>query len=335
MASTGIPHTGESAAEVTPAAGRRRRLTDLPESSALFVLLGALIIFFSLQSPYFLSYGNGVNILTALAVTGIIAAPMTLLLIGGQFDLSIGSAFSFCGVVMAHVAVTNGVWWGVVAALFAGLFIGLINGFFVTVVGVNPLITTLATLAIFSGAAKLLSGGTTVTLKNFEFLGLTRPIFDIPTSVFIFVVIALLFAGILRYTVYGRSMYAIGSNTAAARLVGIRFKTILYTGFVLTSLCVALGALINVSQLSAAPNTSGLGLELSVITAVILGGASLGGGRGTILGTVIGLLIIGVVNNGLTLLNVDSFWQEVSRGALLLLAVTVDQIRARSFVRFN
>ncbi len=311
----------------TPAPARRRR--RIPETSALIAVLALLMVFFGLKSPYFFNYDNFINILTAVAIIGIIAAPVTLLLVAGNFDLSVGSGMSFCGVIMAVVAEKQGVGAGVATALACGVAIGCLNGFFVTAVGVNPLITTLATLSVLSGAAKLLGGGETQSVAHFGWLGLTRPLADIPLPVYIFLGTALLTWATMRYTVYGRTMYAIGANPVAARLAGIRSKRMIFIGFVLTGLAVAVAALINASQLSAAPNTAGLGLELSVITAVILGGASLAGGRGTMLGTLLGLLIIGVVNNGLTLLNVDAFWQEVARGALLLLAVSFDQLRLR------
>jgi ribose transport system permease protein len=138
-----------------------------------------------------------------------------------------------------------------------------------------------------------------------------------------------LFWFLTRYTVFGRSMYATGANPAAARLVGIRSKRNIVVAFVLIGLCVALSALIQVSQLGAASHNNGLGLELAVITAVVLGGTSLAGGRGTVPGTLLGLLIIGVLDNGLVLKNVDPFWQDVARGGLLLFATSFDQLRLR------
>jgi ribose transport system permease protein len=147
--------------------------------------------------------------------------------------------------------------------------------------------------------------------------------------VLILAVVIAVFWFIMRYTVYGRSMYAIGSNPVAARLTGIRSKRLIFAGFLLSGLCVSLGGLILVSQLGAASPTSGTGYELQVITAVVLGGASLAGGRGTILGTALGLLIVGVLNNGLILLNIDAYWQQVAQGTLLIAAVSFDRLRVR------
>jgi ribose transport system permease protein len=300
----------------------------VPETAALIVVLIALGIFFTITSPYFLNYDNIVNILTAAAVTGIIAAPATMLLIAGQFDLSVGSAAAFCGAVLASLALHNDIYYSVLIAVLAGLGIGLLNGFLVTQIGINALITTLGTLAVFRGLTQVLTDGQTLSIEGFSW-ATSRPLFDIPTPVFMFIGIALLFWFMSRYTVFGRSMYAIGANPAAARLNGIRSKRVIWIGFILSGLCVAIGGLILASQLGAASPQAATGMELSVVTAVILGGASLAGGRGTIGGTMLGLLIIGTLNNGLVLLNVSSFWQTVAQGALLIFAVSFDQLRIR------
>jgi ribose transport system permease protein len=331
--------SGEAAAEgpaVVPAV-RTRRGRSVPELTALVAFLIAEVLFFTFKSPYFWhplsadGWDNWLNILTAVAVTGIIAAPATLLLVAGQFDLSVGSGTAFTGVMLAYLVVDQGVsqGLGVLLVLGCGLAIGLINGFFVTVVGVNALITTLGMLAVLRGLGKVVSGGQTLIMDNFGALGTSRPFWNIPTPVLILVGVFAIFWFVMRYTVFGRSMYAIGANAAAARLTGVRSKRLILAGFLLSGLCTALGGLILTSQLGAASPVASLGLELSVVTAVILGGASLSGGRGTILGTMLGLLIIGVLNNGLILLNVDPFWQEVAQGTLLIAAVSFDQLRIR------
>lgn len=312
-----------------PAAVPTRKRRQVPEVAALVFVLLALGIFFSISSPYFLNYDNFVNIVTAASVTGIIAAPATMLLIAGQFDLSVGSAAAFCGAVLASLALHNNIGFSVTLAVLAGIGIGIVNGFLVTAIGINALITTLGTLAVFRGLTQVLTDGQTLGVENFGGLGVSRPLFDIPLPVYIFAAVALTFWFVSRYTVFGRSMYAIGANPAAARLNGIRSKRVIFVGFVLSGLCVAIGGLILASQLGAASPQAANGLELSVVTAVILGGASLAGGRGAISGTMLGLLIIGTLNNGLVLLNVSSFWQTVAQGSLLIFAVAFDQLRIR------
>jgi ribose transport system permease protein len=325
---TGVTGTTTSAAPaVRPGATRRGR--SVPELAALLVVLVVLIVFFSIKSPYFLTHDNLLNVLVAIAVTGIIAVPGTMLLTAGQVDLSVGSGAAVCGVVMATVSQEHPLFVGVIAAAATGLAIGLINGFFVTVVRVNALITTLGMLSVLRGLSQVWAGGATVTLANFSGLGTGRPVLGIPNPVLILVGIVLLAVLVMRYTVYGRSLYAAGSNPVAARLVGVRAPRVVLVAFVASGLGVALSGLILDSQLSAASPNAATGLELTVVTAIVLGGASLSGGRGTIQGTVVGLLIIGVLNNGLTLLNVSSFYQQVASGALLIAAVSFDQLRLR------
>lgn len=306
-----------------------RAWPSVPEAGALTLVLIALLVLFSFTSGYFLAYDNLVNIATNVAIIGMIAAPATLLLIGGQFDLSVGAGVAFVGVVMAWAAPQYGIPVAVVLALASAFGIGLFNGLGVTVVGVNALVTTLASLAIFRGLAKVLSDGQTLLLEDFKTIGTTRPLLNIPLPVFIAAATVIVFFLVLRFTVYGRSIYAIGASQPAARLAGIRTRRAVFLGFMLSAAWVGFAGLIQVSQLGAASPLAANGLELSVVTAVILGGASLAGGRGTMLGTVLAVLIIGVLNNGLILLKVPSFWQDVTRGFLLFGAVAFDQLRLR------
>lgn len=324
QASMPVEPSGERA---TLAAPRRRR--SIPELAALLVVLVALVLFFGLKSPYFFTTDNIINVLTAIAVTGIIAIPGTMLLVAGQVDLSVGSGAAFCGVIMASVAQDHAIFLGVLAAIGAGVVIGLVNGVLVTAVKVNSLITTLGMLALLRGLTQIQANGGTITLANFSGLGTGRPFLSIPVPVLILIVIAVTAVLLMRYTVFGRSLYAAGSNPIAARLVGVRGSKMIVIAFVASGLGVALSGLILDSQLSAASPNAATGLELTVVTAIVLGGASLSGGRGTIQGTIVGLLIIGVLNNGLTLLNVNSFYQQVASGTLLILAVSFDQIRLR------
>lgn len=320
---------------------RRGKGLSLPETAALVVVLLALFAYFSVASPFFLNPENIVNILQNVAVVGIIACPATPLLIAGQFDLSVGSAVGFAGMLMAVAALAPGAggtevpWSGnltipsaFVVAVLGTLLIGAINAFSVTVIGINALITTLGTLAIFRGITKVLGNGQTIRINEFGELGVLR-ILGIPLPVYLFAAAVLIFWFILRYTVYGRSLYAIGASPTAARLAGIRTKRVIFIAFLLSSLCVALAGLIRLSQVGGASVNAGLGVELSVVTAVVLGGASLSGGRGGIGGTVLAVLIVGVLSNGLIQLNVPSFWIEVANGLLLLGAVTVDRVRVR------
>lgn len=312
-------------------AARSRAKLKAPEWGALLIFLVLEIVFFTINSPYFLTWPNWVNIVTALSITGILAAGGTILLIAGQFDLSVGSGTAFVALMFALAAHSFGVVPAVGIAFLVGAGIGLLNGFLVTIVGVNALITTLGTLAIFRGLTLSIGGASSVRINGFDW-AIARPFLDIPLSALLFVVIALVVAVLLGRTVFGRTIYAIGANENAARLVGIRTKRTLFLGFVISGLCMAVTGLVSASQLGSTSGTTGMGLELAVVTAVILGGTSLKGGVGSMFGTVLGLLIVGVLNNGLTLMNINSTWQQVAAGILLILAVSFDQVRQR-FVR--
>ncbi len=307
----------------------RGAFRQLPDSIALIVFLVAESVFFSFKSPYFLLWDNWLNIITAIAVIGIVAAPGTLLMTAGQFDLSVGSVTAFASVVVANLALSHSLALAVFVGVAAAIGVGIINGVLVTVVGVNALITTLGTLAAFRGLSNVVANGETVTVKGFSPLGTARPFWNIPVPVLVVVAVLVLVWVLMRYTVYGRSMYAIGSNPTAARLVGVRLGRFVFIGFVLSAAACALSGLVLTSQLGVGSGLFGVGMELSVITAIVLGGASLSGGRGSIVGTAVGLMIIGILNNGLTLTGVDPFWQDVARGGLLVGAVSFDRLRAR------
>lgn len=319
---------GRPGAEAASRIRRGPSLARIPEAAALVVVLLALAGLFTIRSEYFLTAPNLVNIATNVAVLGIIAAPATMLLIAGQFDLSVGSAAVFVGMVMARAAQETEIWWAVLLALAAGLLVGAVNAVGVVAFRVNAIITTLATLAAFRGAAKLISNGQTLILPGFGTLG-TQRIFSVPLPAYIFALVAVLYFAVLKYTVFGKHIYAMGGGPRAARLAGIPVKRYISIGFLLSALSTVIAGLIIVSQLGASSPIAAQGLELQVVTAVILGGASLSGGRGSILGTMVAVFIIGVLNNGLNLLSVSSFWREIILGALLLSAVAFDQMRIR------
>jgi len=321
---------GASASRGAKQTGVRGLFARASTEAMLLVFLVALLIFLGTQSEYFLTVGNLRNIGLALSVLAVLAFPSTMLIISGNFDLSVASNAAFTGMLFA--VVTNGgkdqVMLGVLVALLGGLMIGVFNGFLVTVVRVNSLITTLGTLAIFRGLAKILSNGQTLRVQGFRFMG-QGEWFGIPIAFYIVAAVAIIVWFILRNTVYGRNLYAIGSNATAARLVGIRNNATIFATFALTGFLGGVAGLMLTSELTAASPIAGLGLELSVVSAVVLGGASLAGGRGTVLGTILGLLILTCVNNGMTLAGLSSFWQEVARGVILIAAVAFDQLRIR------
>ncbi len=317
-----------------------RSIASLPETAALLFVLVGLILYFSLASEYFFDFDNFVNIAQNSAVIGIIAMPATVLLIGGQVDLSVGSVAGLMGMTMAVATTATdaettpyglgvGIGLALVITVALGLAIGAFNGFAVTKIGLNSIIVTLGGLAMFRGLTKVLGDGQTIRINGFGDLGVSRPFLDIPTPVWIFIGVSISCHLLLKYTVYGRSVYAVGANPHAARLAGIRTGRVLFIAFVLTTIATALAGLIRVSQVGSAATNGGAGFELTVVTAIILGGASLSGGRGSIAGTFLALLVLNVLENGLIQTGVPTFWIEFSEGALLIIAVSFDRLRVR------
>ena len=296
------------------------------------LVLAAIAVFIALSfaSPYFLTTNNLLNIAKALVIVGIAAAGETIVIIAGGFDLSIGSTMAASGMLAAYLLDSgSGVVMAFTCAIILGIGIGTVNGTLIAYFRINPLITTLAMLAIIRGLAFVISDGREIIITNKTWLSLgTGKLAGIPYIVLILILIFLIFALILPRTTFGRYVYAIGSNPRAARLAGIstnRWRLLIY---IVCGATAALAGLMLAARTGNARPAAAMGFELDVITVVILGGASLKGGRGTILGTAIGLILLFMINNGLTLAQVPSFWQQVVKGVILLAAVLYDEIRS-------
>ena len=326
---------GDSRDPDSPAAGVLSKLAGRVRFTAMQARVGVLIllcVFFTIRSPFFFTSTNLVNVLVNGAVIGIIGSAMTLLLVARQVDVSVGSAIGFAGSVFAVFARDYGLEWGVVGAIGAAMAIAGINAVAIIKFRVNSILTTLATLVAFRGASKVVMDGRAVRIEGFRFLGRTRFEvwgIEVPVAVIVLLLVVAIFYVIMRLTKYGQHMYAIGANPQAARLAGIPLERQVGIAFVLTGATVALASMIVVSQVGAVSPTTGERMEFLALTGVIVGGASLYGGRGSVIGTLVAILILAVLDNGLVLLQVQSFWQEVSRGVLLLGAVIFDQLGRR------
>ncbi len=291
-----------------------------------------MVIVFTLVTPYFFTVTNFVNIGQTLAVVGIVAIGETLVLIAGGVDISVGSVAALAGVT-ASLLWNNDllpIWWCVAAGLLSGVLVGLLNGLIVTRLKINPLITTLGMFSIIRGLAFVLSGGQTNQFQNeqVQFLGRGN-IAGIPFSLILMLVLYGIFIYILRQTFFGRNLYAIGGSAIASRLAGIAVNRHLMVVYILSGFFSALGGILIASQLASGTPQAAVGLEFTVIAAVILGGTSLAGGKGTLIGTLVGVFILRTLDNGLILAGVSSYYQQVARGLVLLLAVGLDQIRIR------
>lgn len=311
---------------------RRARLGHVLDDVGLLSVLIGVFCCFSVAAPYFNSIVNYRNLLTAVAVTGIMAAVSTLVLVTGALDLSVGSIAAFSPVItvwlLAHQHWPT--WVSVLLGVVAGTVAGLANGVISVAFDINPIITTIGMLSVLRGLTYVLTGGTEILVQDRLLLGLgSNRLWGLPWGVWIMLFAFLCVALFSRYTVPGRNLYAIGANARASKLSGLplgRYRIAILSA---SGLSAAVAGLVLIGQAGTASSTAAVGYELQVVTAVLLGGTSLTGGKGRIGGTLIAVLIIGVLNNGLTLMQVPGYYQTLASGLLLLVAVAVDRTRDR------
>ncbi|MFC2159804.1 ABC transporter permease [Actinomycetota bacterium] len=298
---------------------------------SLLIALVIIIIVLATTSPYFLTVKNLLTVGLHASVIGIMAAGLTIAMLMGLFDLSQYPVATLAAIVMGYL-VLKGVspYIAIFVALLVGLVCGGINAFIVNVLRVNPIIGTLATMLIFRGLCYIFTSATISLLDNpvLDYIGRGFIFGNIPFSLIILFVIMLVVMYLLNITVFGKEVYAVGANSNASFLAGLGVKKIRAIGLLISSLFAAIAGVLLGSQLGAVVPSAGVGNELDVITAVLLGGLSLSGGKGKITGTILGLIIIVIVNNGLVLAGVQSYWHTFFRGVVLLLAVTTDSLRS-------
>lgn len=292
-------------------------------------LLGLLVLclVMSVMTPRFLTVTNLRNVLTQVSVNAVIAAGMTFVILTGGIDLSVGSTLAISGAIAAVITKSTGsVFMAVVAALIVGTLIGLANGFIISKGKIQPFIATLATMTVFRGVTYVYTNGTPVSglSQSFMVLGNDK-ILGIPIPVLVMVLIFAASYYILSQLRYGTYVYALGGNEDSSRLSGINTSNIKTIVYVISGIMSAISGIIVTSRIGSASPNAGSGFELDAIAAVVLGGTSLSGGEGSILGTIIGAVIIGVLNNGLNLMNVSPFYQLIVKGLVILLAVLVDK----------
>lgn len=306
---------------------------------ALFILCVVL----SLLSDKFLTVNNAWNVMRQISVNICISVGMTLIVLTSGIDLSVGSVLAFCGAVTAGLlkngipieATNTYVGFTLLGAILVGLIVGGLLGFFngwvITKFKVPPFVATLAMLTIARGLTMLFTKGFPISGlgKEFAFIG-TGWFWGMPIPVWISLVVIIFAFWLTTRTKLGRYIYAIGGNEKAAKLSGINIKKVKTTVYVIAGVLAAVGGIMVTSRLDSAQPNAGMSFELDSIAAVVIGGTSLSGGRGAILGTVLGAIIIGVLNNGLVLLNVSPFWQQVVKGFVILLAVIIDKANSKA-----
>lgn len=331
------PTTINEAANQVSFGDRVKKILSARETGVLIALL-LMCIILSQLAPAFLSVRNLLNVGRQISLLGIMAVGMTFVLIAAEVDLSVGSIYALAGLVAGMLIVSG---WGLLPAiavgLVAGAVIGFINGFVSTYGMLPSFITTLGMMSVIRGAALVITdgqpvtineaaGGNPETLAAFYNLGQGQ-LFDlIPMQLIFFIIVSVAGWFLLSRTTFGFKIYAVGGSPKAARVSGIKVYNVKIWAFIIMGFLAALAGILSLAFLpSGQAGRTGVGLELDVIAAAIVGGASLGGGEGTIPGTILGVLIIGVLRNGLVLLGISPFWQEIVIGAIIILAVGLDK----------
>jgi L-arabinose transport system permease protein len=319
------------AARETQADRRRALLWQIVDDYSLILIFIALFAVLSLTVQYFFSWDNVVGLALSVSQIGMVACTMMFCLASRDFDLSVGSTVAFAGVMCAIVSnATGSVVLGIGASLVAGALIGAVNGVVIAKLKINALITTLATMEIVRGLAFITSQGQAVGVTSEAFFTLgALELFGLPVPVWITLACFVVFGVLLNKTIYGRNTLAIGGNPDAARLAGVAVDRVRIAIFLIQGVVAALAGIILASRMTSGQPNAGEGFELNVISACVLGGVSLMGGRATISGVLVGVLIMGTVQNAMSLMNIDAFYQYLVRGAILLIAVLVDQLKNR------
>ena len=331
------------AEKVSPALPRTRggmgAVIPLLSRYAPAVCLVVLMVVFAILQPQFLTPRNLFNVMRQVSITGLLAIGMTFVILTAGIDLSVGSLLAFAGLVAAAVAkggmqdrftvgdAAIGYGWplALLAAIAVGVAGGYLQGLAITRLRVPPFVVTLGGMSVFRGAALLFAAGGPISgfQPDFAWWGQGR-ILGVPVPVIIFLLAALLAHIVLRYTRYGRRVYAVGGNPEAARLAGLNVTAVVCSVYVIMGFFAGLGSFVLSARLNSAEAVAGTGYELTVIASVVIGGTSLFGGSGSIFGTVIGAILIGVLLNGLVLMNVSSYIQQIIIGIIIVLAVAFD-----------
>ena len=313
-----------------PAAKASRRRAMLVEYS-MPIAFAVLFAVLAVTVDNFFSVANVVGLMLSVAQIGMVACTMMLCLASRDFDLSVGSTVAFAGVLGAIVLERSGsVPLAVVAGLGAGAMIGAANGALIAYLRVNALIATLATMLMVRGLAFIASQGQAVGINDDSFIDFgDARLFGLPMPVLVAGACFIIFGVLLNHTVFGRNTLAIGGNPEAARLAGVKVEKLRVWIFLLQGLVAGIAGLILASRITSGQPNAAQGFELDVISACVLGGVSLAGGRARIFGVLIGVLIMGTVENVMNLLNVDAFYQYLVRGMILLAAVLLDQLKTR------
>ena len=312
-----------------------KKFKEYMRSYALFIIFIFMCVVLSITSDTFLKPKNIINVFRQISINGILALGMTFVIILGGIDISIGSVAAVAGVVTALILEINGsfTFLGILGGILAGGVMGMVIGFLVAKMRIAPFIASLAMLTIARGLALVLAGGVPHTIYNETFISIgngylwpkkTPDSISLPISVLILIICIVIVSVVLYKTKFGRYVYAVGGNEEAARVSGVKVTKIKFFTFVINGLLCGVAGIVLAARITSGQPAAASGYELDAIAAVIIGGASLAGGAGRVSGTVIGALIIGVLNNGLILLAVSSYYQQIIQGVIIAGAVIID-----------
>ncbi len=317
------------------------KFVDVREAGVLMPLILAIILF-SVNSDKFMTVSNMTNVLRTAAFTIITAIGQAYLIIAGSWDISVGAVYSACGVAAAAMMTYFHfpIWLAVVAALILGALFGTFNGFLVQKIKLPPFIATMGTMYVARGLCTGYTKGVSVYPLPEQFLvigqkGIVLGDYEFPYVIGIAIVMAVIAGLVLRFTTYGRKLYAAGGNGEAARLAGIPTVKIRFSAFVLTGVLAAITGVLMASRVGSAQPNIGSGFEMTVVAACVIGGISMEGGAGSIVGVLMGSFFMAMISNGMTLIKIDAYWQQLVIGLVLIFACSLEYVRNRIRVSLN
>ena len=309
----------------------KKKKFKIPEGLGAVVPLAVLIILLAIFTDTFLTADNLVGVLRQAAVYAIMAVGMTFVIITGGIDLTQGSLLAFCCVTAGYtINGTNNIVLGIIIAVISGTAVGLLNGIVIAYVKIPPFIMTLGGLYAYRGLTLMLTKSTQISVPNeaFRVIG-TGYFLGIPIPVYIFIVVGIIAHIFLTRTATGRYIFAIGSNVDTARLSGVRVEKTYIIAYMLSGFCIGIASVVYLARLGAAQPTAGQSYEMEAVAATVIGGTSIAGGEGGIIGTLIGAVIIAIIRNGLVLIGVGSYWTQIVVGLIIIGAVSLDVTRRR------
>jgi ribose transport system permease protein len=307
---------------------KRLNIFNFFDKLGIIIVTVILMVFFTILTPNFLTWSNIINVMRQISISAILAAGMTFVILTGGIDLSVGSIVALAGVFGVFLSFHVPVPLAILGGVLIGAVAGYLNGFLTAKSKIPAIIVTLGSMTYLRGIAYVITGGYPLVLEAqlFKDLG-TGYFFSIPVPIYFMIVVYLVSYILLKYTVFGRNVYMIGGNEEASRLTGIKVESRLIWVYTISGFFSGIAGVILAGRLFSGQPNVGTGYELDAIAAVVLGGTSLTGGVGTIIGSLFGALFMGVLSNGLTLLNVPYYWQLIIKGIVIILAIYVDRLR--------